>query len=76
VDFDRPGRRIRGHVDRLTFEADAERPGVHAPTSGNRRRHHGKEIQSSYAVEYVVETSTDHASWTSVYRTTAGTGEW
>jgi hypothetical protein len=60
---------------RLTFEADASDPVFTPPASGNPADGTtGKEIQSSYAVEYVVETSTDHASWTSVYRTTAGTG--
>lgn len=60
---------------RLTFEADASDPVFTPPTSGNPADGTtGKEIQSSYAVEYVVETSTDHTSWTSVYRTTAGTG--
>ncbi|MEV0485232.1 discoidin domain-containing protein [Streptomyces sp. NPDC050508] len=60
---------------RLTFEADASDPVFTPPATGNPADGTtGKEIQSSYAVEYVVETSTDHASWTSVYRTTAGTG--
>ncbi|MGW3407737.1 discoidin domain-containing protein [Streptomyces sp. NPDC000888] len=60
---------------RLTFEADAADPVFTPPTTGNPANGTtGKEIQSSYAVEYVVETSTDRASWTSVYRTTAGTG--
>ena len=60
---------------RLTFEADASDPVFTPPTSGNPANGTtGKEIQSSYAVEYVVETSTDRESWTSVYRTTAGTG--
>jgi len=60
---------------RLTFEADASDPVFTPPTSGNPASGTtGKEIQSSYSVEYVVETSTDHTSWTSVYRTAAGTG--
>ncbi|WP_151479933.1 discoidin domain-containing protein [Streptomyces albicerus] len=60
---------------RLTFEADASDPVFTPPTTGNPANGTtGKEIQSSYAVEYTVETSTDRASWTSVYRTTAGTG--
>ncbi|XUL85779.1 discoidin domain-containing protein [Streptomyces galilaeus] len=60
---------------RLTFEGDANDPVFTPPTSGNPADGTtGKEIQSSYSVEYVVETSTDHATWTSVYRTTTGTG--
>ncbi|MGV9914668.1 discoidin domain-containing protein [Streptomyces tendae] len=60
---------------RLTFEADANDPVFTPPSSGNPRSGTtGKEILSSYATEFVVETSRDHASWTSVYRTTAGTG--
>ncbi|MFB7502799.1 discoidin domain-containing protein [Streptomyces broussonetiae] len=64
-------------VDRiqLTFEADASDPVFTPPSSGNPRQGTtGKEILSSYATEFVVETSRDHDSWTSVYRTTAGTG--
>ncbi|MGW3310205.1 discoidin domain-containing protein [Streptomyces sp. NPDC001073] len=60
---------------RLTFEGDASDPVFTPPTTGNPADGTtGKEIQSSYSVEYVVETSTDHTSWTSVHRTTAGTG--
>ncbi|GGM25021.1 hypothetical protein GCM10010129_81950 [Streptomyces fumigatiscleroticus] len=60
---------------RLTFEADASDPVFTPPSSGNPRQGTtGKEILSSYATEFTVETSRDHASWTSVYRTTAGTG--
>ncbi|WP_262061552.1 discoidin domain-containing protein [Streptomyces sp. STR69] len=60
---------------RLTFEGDASDPVFTPPASGNPADGTtGKEIQSSYSVEYVVETSTDHTSWTGVYRTTAGTG--
>jgi hypothetical protein len=60
---------------RLIFEADASDPVFTPPTTGNPASGTtGKEIQSSYALEYVVETSTDNAAWTSVYRTTAGTG--
>ncbi|MGW3108920.1 discoidin domain-containing protein [Streptomyces sp. NPDC001100] len=60
---------------RLTFEGDANDPVFTPPTSGNPADGTtGKEIQSSYSVEYVVETSTDHTTWTGVYRTTAGTG--
>ncbi|MEV6765922.1 discoidin domain-containing protein [Streptomyces sp. NPDC051105] len=60
---------------RLTFEADAADPVFTPPTSGNPADGTtGKEILSSYAVDCVVETSLDRKSWTSVYRTTAGTG--
>ncbi|AEY85517.1 glycosyl hydrolase [Streptomyces hygroscopicus subsp. jinggangensis 5008] len=60
---------------RVTFEADASDPVFTPPSSGNPRSGTtGKEILSSYATEYVVETSLDRTSWTSVYRTTAGTG--
>lgn len=60
---------------RLTFEADASDPVFTPPSSGNwSDGTTGKEILSSYATEFVVETSRDHHSWTSVYRTTAGTG--
>ncbi|MGW9031572.1 discoidin domain-containing protein [Streptomyces sp. NPDC055722] len=60
---------------RLTFEADASDPVFTPPSTGNPNSGTtGKEILSSYAVEFVVETSQDNKSWTSVYRTTAGTG--
>ncbi|WP_432163587.1 discoidin domain-containing protein [Streptomyces tendae] len=60
---------------RLTFEADENDPVFTPPTTGNPASGTtGKEIQSSYAVEFVVETSTDNHEWTSVHRTTAGTG--
>ncbi|WLW57284.1 discoidin domain-containing protein [Streptomyces sp. YU58] len=60
---------------RLTFEADASDPVFTPPADGNPRQGTtGEEILSSYAREFVVETSRDHASWTSVHRTTAGTG--
>ncbi|MEV0175523.1 discoidin domain-containing protein [Streptomyces sp. NPDC050803] len=60
---------------RLTFEADASDPVFTPPSSGNPRQGTtGKEILSSYATEFVVETSRDHNAWTSAYRTTAGTG--
>ncbi|MEW2043849.1 discoidin domain-containing protein, partial [Streptomyces sp. NPDC005534] len=60
---------------RLTFEADASDPVFTPPATGNwADGTTGKEILSSYAVDFVVETSRDHTSWTSVYRTTAGTG--
>ncbi|MFJ5035950.1 discoidin domain-containing protein [Streptomyces sp. NPDC088560] len=60
---------------RLTFEADASDPVFTPPTSGNPAQGTtGEEILSSYAIEFVVETSRDRDSWTSVYRATAGTG--
>ncbi|MEV6197859.1 discoidin domain-containing protein [Streptomyces sp. NPDC051920] len=60
---------------RLTFEADAGDPVFTPPASGNwADGTTGREILSSYAVDFVVETSRDHTSWSSVYRTTAGTG--
>ncbi|MEU1268536.1 discoidin domain-containing protein [Streptomyces sp. NPDC005799] len=60
---------------RLTFEADAADPVFTPPSSGNPRQDTtGTEILSSYATEFVMETSRDHSSWTSAYRTTAGTG--
>ncbi|MFJ8141093.1 discoidin domain-containing protein [Streptomyces sp. NPDC096013] len=60
---------------RLTFEGDASDPVFTPPTTGNPADGTtGQEIQSSYSVEYVVEASTDHTSWTSLHRTTAGTG--
>lgn len=60
---------------RLTFEADASDPVFTPPATGNPAQGTtGKEILSSYALAFVVETSRDGRSWTSVYRTTAGTG--
>ncbi|MFE9611732.1 discoidin domain-containing protein [Streptomyces sp. NPDC006012] len=60
---------------RLTFEADAGDPVFTPPATGNPAQGTtGKEILSSYAREFVVETSRDRKSWTSLYRTTAGTG--
>ncbi|MGW7571796.1 discoidin domain-containing protein [Streptomyces tendae] len=60
---------------RLSFEADARDPVFTPPTTGNPASGTtGKEIQSSYALEFVVETSTDTSEWTNIYRTTAGTG--
>ncbi|MFF8592437.1 discoidin domain-containing protein [Streptomyces sp. NPDC015220] len=60
---------------RLTFEAEAGDP-VFIPPAGGNWAHGttGKEILSSYAVDFVVETSRDQRSWTSVHRTAAGTG--
>nr|WSX74698.1 discoidin domain-containing protein [Streptomyces sp. NBC_00899] len=60
---------------RLTFEGDEHDPVFSKPSSGNwSDGTTGKEILSSYAVDFVVETSRDRLSWTSVFRTTAGTG--
>ncbi|MBC7267230.1 MAG: discoidin domain-containing protein [Streptomyces sp.] len=60
---------------RLTFEADASDPVYTPPTSGNvHSGTTGKEIQSSYSLVFVVETSLDGKSWDTAYRTTAGTG--
>ncbi|MFJ8492911.1 discoidin domain-containing protein [Streptomyces sp. NPDC094038] len=60
---------------RLTFEADAADPVFTPPATGNPADGTtGKEILSSYAVDFLVETSLDQKSWTSVHRTTGGTG--
>ncbi|WP_328463454.1 discoidin domain-containing protein [Streptomyces sp. NBC_00448] len=60
---------------RLTFEAKEGDPVFLEGPSGNRwDGTTGQEILSSYAVDFVVETSRDHTSWTSLYRTGAGTG--
>ncbi|WP_405591645.1 discoidin domain-containing protein [Streptomyces sp. NBC_01190] len=60
---------------RLTFEATVNDPVFTPSTSGNPRDSTtGQEILSSCAVDFVVETSRDGHSWTSVYRTTSGTG--
>ncbi|MEV7809300.1 discoidin domain-containing protein [Streptomyces flaveolus] len=60
---------------RLTFEADASDPVYTPPTTGNvHSGTTGDEIQSSFSLVFVVETSVDHESWTTVYSTTAGTG--
>ncbi|MBM9504071.1 discoidin domain-containing protein [Actinacidiphila acididurans] len=60
---------------RLTFEAAAGDPVFIPATSGNwSDGTTGQEILSSYATEFVVETSLDNRSWSSVYRTTSGTG--
>ncbi|MGW3442594.1 discoidin domain-containing protein [Streptomyces sp. NPDC001076] len=60
---------------RLTFEADAADPVFTPPATGNPADGTtGKEILSSYALDFLVETSLDEESWTSVHRTTAGTG--
>ncbi|MEU2424129.1 discoidin domain-containing protein [Streptomyces sp. NPDC007851] len=60
---------------RLTFEAAAGDPVFTPPSSGNPRQGTtGAELLSSYATEFVVETSRDMRTWGSVYRSTAGTG--
>ncbi|WP_030377131.1 MULTISPECIES: discoidin domain-containing protein [unclassified Streptomyces] len=60
---------------RLTFEADASTPVFTPPAEGNPHSGTtGKEVQSSYALVFAVETSLDNKSWTTAYRTTAGTG--
>ncbi|MFJ4923588.1 discoidin domain-containing protein [Streptomyces sp. NPDC088725] len=60
---------------RLTFEATADDPVFVPSTDGNPRDSTtGQEILSSCAVDYVIETSRDNRTWTSVHRTTSGTG--
>ena len=60
---------------RLTFEATADDPPFTDAPGGNPRIDTtGREILSSCAVDYVVETSRDHKSWTTVYRTDSGKG--
>ncbi|GHH83479.1 hypothetical protein GCM10018793_45680 [Streptomyces sulfonofaciens] len=60
---------------RLTFEGDPNDPVFVPPATGNwSDGTTGQEILSSYAVDFVVETSRDRDSWTSIHRTTAGTG--
>ncbi|GAA4587916.1 hypothetical protein GCM10023194_38220 [Planotetraspora phitsanulokensis] len=60
---------------RLTFEATADDP-VYTPSAGDHPREGttGQEILSSCAVDFTVETSRDDRSWTTVHRTTDGTG--
>ncbi|MPY33112.1 glycoside hydrolase [Streptomyces adustus] len=59
----------------LTFEAAASDPVYTPPTTGNvHSGTKGDEIQSSYSLVFVVETSLDGKSWITVHRTTAGTG--
>ncbi|MFI1095319.1 discoidin domain-containing protein [Streptomyces sp. NPDC020917] len=60
---------------RLTFEATANDP-VFVPSSGGNPRDSttGQEVLSSCAVDFTVETSLDHTSWTTIHRTTSGTG--
>ncbi|SNS74773.1 Glycosyl hydrolases family 2 [Streptosporangium subroseum] len=60
---------------RLTFEATANDPVFVPSISGNPRDSTtGQEILSSYAVDFVVETSRDNRSWTGVHRTDSGPG--
>ncbi|MFJ4986908.1 discoidin domain-containing protein [Streptomyces sp. NPDC088732] len=60
---------------RLTFEATAGDPPFVPSNSGNPRDSTtGQEILSSCAVDFVVETSRDHRTWTAVHRTDSGTG--
>jgi Exo-beta-D-glucosaminidase Ig-fold domain/F5/8 type C domain/Glycosyl hydrolases family 2 len=60
---------------RLVFEATADDPPFSPAPGGNPRNDTtGQEILSSCAVDYVVETSPDHTSWTAVHRTTSGAG--
>ncbi|MFF2521122.1 discoidin domain-containing protein [Streptomyces liangshanensis] len=59
----------------LTFEGTSADPVFVPPTSGNPRTDTtGQEILSSYAVDFVVETSRDQRTWTTVQRVTAGKG--
>ena len=56
----------------LTFDA---KPGDTAfDPNGSRSNTTGFEIQSSYAVSFAVDVSTDGEIWTTVYSTTTGTG--
>ncbi|GGW93369.1 hypothetical protein GCM10010297_13620 [Streptomyces malachitofuscus] len=60
---------------RLTFEGDASDPLFTPPATGDPYSGTtAKQIRSSYPLEFVVEASTDHSEWKSVYRTIAGTG--
>ncbi|MFF3752563.1 discoidin domain-containing protein [Streptomyces sp. NPDC002018] len=60
---------------RLTFEATADDPPYQDAPGGNPRdRTTGAEILSSCAVDFVVETSRDHHSWTEIHRTSSGKG--
>ncbi|MCO5994356.1 discoidin domain-containing protein [Actinoallomurus rhizosphaericola] len=60
---------------RLTFEAADGDPVFVPPSTGNPNEGTtGKEILSSYARDFVVETSRDNRSWTTVHHTTDGTG--
>ncbi|MER5911417.1 discoidin domain-containing protein [Streptomyces sp. NPDC001982] len=60
---------------RLVFEATVDDPPFHDSPSGSPRDNTtGQEILSSCAVDFVVETSRDNTSWTSVYATDSGKG--
>ncbi|WP_372351292.1 discoidin domain-containing protein [Streptomyces sp. KL116D] len=60
---------------RLTFEAAEGDPVfVPKPTGNWSDGTTGKEILSSYATAFTVETSLDGKSWTGIHRTTSGTG--
>ncbi|MFC8093216.1 discoidin domain-containing protein [Streptomyces sp. NPDC057301] len=60
---------------RLTFEATVDDPPyVDAPGGNPRDNTTGQEILSSCAVGFVIETSRDRESWTSVYRNDSGRG--
>ncbi|HEY3608070.1 MAG TPA: discoidin domain-containing protein, partial [Pseudonocardiaceae bacterium] len=56
----------------LTFDAKPGDPPFDPSRSRNQTT--GLEIQSSYAVSYALDVSTDGEVWTTVYNTTAGTG--
>ncbi|MCA1221517.1 discoidin domain-containing protein [Streptomyces sp. 8L] len=60
---------------RLTFEATSDDP-VFTPSPGGNPRDSttGQEILSSCAVDFTVETSRDHTTWTAVYTTASGKG--
>ncbi|MEW2134236.1 discoidin domain-containing protein [Streptomyces sp. NPDC005435] len=60
---------------RLVFEATVDDPPFKESPSGNPRDNTtGQEILSSCATDFVVETSRDGTSWTTVYRTDSGRG--
>ena len=59
---------------RLTFEATAGEPVFIPPEGKWSDGTTGQEILSSYATEFSVEVSEDGASWSTIYRTTEGTG--
>ncbi|MFJ3306816.1 discoidin domain-containing protein [Streptomyces sp. NPDC086549] len=60
---------------RLVFEATVDDPPfTESPNGSPRDNTTGQEILSSCAVAFVVETSRDNRSWTSVYHTDSGTG--
>lgn len=59
---------------RLTFEATAGEPVFIPPEGKWSDGTTGQEILSSYATEFSVEVSENGASWSTIYRTTEGTG--